>query len=606
MQAQQSLITPAIVQLEIESTGLPAPEASKNATKTCKDAKQLFATLAYIEKASTICSFLEEGISDDDLPLSRTNSDEGSMLLKRTSGEPVEAFTGWDDEDMEDFDRIQWWMKAPIFEESEHKDLLSGNILPFIPLPSDEDVGESKQGGYSEVYAVRVHPAHHNFWESSSSEVRSRTFLLDTETNSKQKEEPLIAVKRLNSPDVKEFEKEREILTKLGARDHPHLIKLLATYHLDKRYHLMFPYANANLRKYWDDNPLPWFNKETLLWSVKQMTGIASGLVVIHNYRATIPLGVAGGFRKQKDAELRVREGEELFGRHGDIKPENILWFKHMHGVEDKMGVLQIADFGLGRFHGRESRSRVDPRTVQTSPTYEPPECKLRRSVSRAYDIWSLGCLYLEFVTWLLKGSAEIGSFSNVRGKTSSLGINEDNFFNTIHGGLDAEVREEVIEWVKELHQHPKCSSLLHELLDLVMNKMLVVDARSRIKAGILHERLIMMTKASEKDEKYLLDPVPLPPHRQEHDKTRSQSTSAVPGLQQPMEKRNIVTFSRDTTIIGPPVSPVQMDTRPRDLVLRSAGTPAYRLTPCKTWPTISPLESVGGPASSSSDANEE
>lgn len=103
-----------------------------------------------------------------------------------------------------------------------------------------------------------------------------------------QDNEPLVAVKMLYSPDVIEFEKEVTILKALGSkRKHPHLITLLATFLHKNKYHLMFPYADANLRKYWDDRPEPNFDQATVLWSVKQMTGIAFGLSQIHNFSVT-------------------------------------------------------------------------------------------------------------------------------------------------------------------------------------------------------------------------------------------------------------------------------------------------------------------------------
>lgn len=64
---------------------------------------------------------------------------------------------------------------------------------------------------------------------------------------------------------------------------------------------------------------------------------------------------------------------------------------------------LQIADYGLARFHERELRSEVDFIKAYGPLTYGPPESKLRKHVSRAYDIWSPGCILLEFITWLLE-----------------------------------------------------------------------------------------------------------------------------------------------------------------------------------------------------------
>src|SRR5439155_4315316 len=114
--------------------------------------------------------------------------------------------------------------------------------------------------------------------------------------------------------------------------------------------------------------------------------------------------------------------------------------------------------------------------------------CKLHKPVSRSYDIWSLGCLFLEFITWLLKGSAEISGFADFRGRLSSIGINEDNFFTIIND--EAVVREKVIDWVSQLHEDKKCSKLIHDLLDLTMEKLLVVDSKERISAKELSEKL--------------------------------------------------------------------------------------------------------------------
>jgi serine/threonine protein kinase len=185
-----------------------------------------------------------------------------------------------------------------------------------------------------------------------------------------------VAVKQLYSSDEKEFLKEQSILQSLGSKNHPHLIKLLATYKKEKKYHLMFPYADANLRTYWEDRPWPEFDEETVLWSLEQMTGIANALMVIHNFKVTHPLTVSGTgigeqgqVRMPNDVVLSVERGEPRWGRHGDIKPENILWFKNPLDAPCKLGVLQISYFGLGRFHGRDSRSRVNPDTVAVSPT---------------------------------------------------------------------------------------------------------------------------------------------------------------------------------------------------------------------------------------------
>jgi serine/threonine protein kinase len=389
-------------------------------------------------------------------------------------------------------------------------------------------------------------------------------------------------VKQLFSDDEQEFMKEVSILKAVGPKNHPHLIKLLATYKHKKKYHLLFPYAKANLRTYWEEHKMPAFDRPTLLWSLKQMEGIASGLNLIHNFSVTYPLSVSGAgkpgddnVRLPKDAKLSVKKGEEMYGRHGDIKPENVLWFADEDNESGSvMGTLQIADFGLGRFHGRDSRSGIPAYGIFSSPTYEPPECKLHLPVSRAYDIWSLGCIYLEFVTWLLEGSAQIDGFANFRGRiATATGINDDNFFTVITNiqGSRAVVRESVVTWSNRLHSHPKCTEVLHDLLDFIMKDLLVVESKDRCNASILFQHLTWFRTRAEKDDKYLLEPVP----RQAKPRGgRHNSTGAI-DIAPRLPKRTSIQFSEGEKR-GP---------KPKDLVQRNAGTPKPNLGHPMTWP---------------------
>ena len=65
-------------------------------------------------------------------------------------------------------------------------------------------------------------------------------------------------------------------------------------------------------------------------------------------------------------------------------------------------GILQVADFGLATFHRNDSKD--ERRQAHRVPTYEPPENQHSEITSQKYDIWSLGCLFLEFATWLVSG----------------------------------------------------------------------------------------------------------------------------------------------------------------------------------------------------------
>jgi serine/threonine protein kinase len=328
---------------------------------------------------------------------------------------------------------------------------------------------------------------------------------LDSITNSRQDEQPLIADKRLLAPDSRrEFLKEKTILVALGAQNHPHLITLLASYRKKKFYHLIFPCADSNLRVFWRNNAMPNFDRETVLWSIKQMLGTADGLYQIHAFEVQYDLDVQANLLTPGiGGRLSVRAGEEKYGRHGDIKAGNLLWFKEEN-------VLKITDFGLGRFHGRDTRSGIDPRKIAGTLTYEPPECTTGKSVSRVYDIWSMGCLYLEFITWLMAGNDKIDEFANARGRPGAYPeVSDDNFFTVINEYQEVEVREGVVQWVDGLHAHTNCSQLIHDLLDFIMEHMLKVDPSERIEAKGLKEKIEELVASAELSDEYLLKSAP-------------------------------------------------------------------------------------------------
>jgi len=242
------------------------------------------------------------------------------------------------------------------------------------------------------------------------------------------------------------------------------------------------------------------------------MTSLASALNVIHTYRSNVAYNADLGnpgltrFKPAGRNNLAVAEDENMFGRHGDLKPENILWYVEV----DKPGtasVLQIADLGLGRFHRLESRSRVDPKTVAGSQTYMPPELPLNKLVSRKYDIWSLGCVFLEFITWLVRGSAGLEKFNTQRLAVAPDKVLDDTYYTLVPDGehIGAVIREAVTSWTEDLHASTRCSKMIHEVLDLLQNRLLVVDSHGRIAAQDLYSKLRKMLERSGKDIEYLV-----------------------------------------------------------------------------------------------------
>lgn len=125
-----------------------------------------------------------------------------------------------------------------------------------------------------------------------------------------------VAIKQLVSSSEAEFKREAAVLRTLRNRKHPHLIKLLATYKKDEQYHFIFPYANANLRDYWNEVSEPIFDEQTVFWSVRQMIGIVDALQLIHNFTHENP-EPNHTINNSSDTKLLIKKGEERYGRHG-------------------------------------------------------------------------------------------------------------------------------------------------------------------------------------------------------------------------------------------------------------------------------------------------
>jgi ankyrin repeat protein len=165
------LITASIVEQEIlKADPNTGARACIYAHRVENSAKKLFAILALLQNCAAICSLLDSNFSDQDLPFRAKKVDHHLSLWRREPKERIKELDNWVDKDVEEFSRVQWWMTAPVFDKEslECLELADEIVMPFIPLKEHEvensEIPQMKIGGYGEVTAYRIHPAHHNFW----------------------------------------------------------------------------------------------------------------------------------------------------------------------------------------------------------------------------------------------------------------------------------------------------------------------------------------------------------------------------------------------------------------------------------------------------------
>ena len=217
-------------------------------------------------------------------------------------------------------------------------------------------------------------------------------------------------------PEVNGFQNELEQLRRFSGKVHPHLITLLASFEQDGVSHFIFPWAECNLETYWekiqpwgDDAPSTRLDLDCARWVANQLVGITGAIHSIHQRR-----------------ENNLKPGVEGFGRHSDLKPDNVLWFRYEN---DPKGILVVTDLGLATFNRELSRS-IQPGSSARVPGYRAPECDIHDAKARRKtDIWTLGCIFLEFVTWLLGGNQLLGDFKQQRKSLDHLNNAKSNLF---------------------------------------------------------------------------------------------------------------------------------------------------------------------------------
>jgi serine/threonine protein kinase len=166
-------------------------------------------------------------------------------------------------------------------------------------------------------------------------------------------------------------------------------------------------------------------------WISKQIVGIAGALHTIH----------------EPPSNSLITPQTNKYGRHGDLKPENILWYD---SPSDAGGILVIADLGLSKLNSIRTRSNEAIEDLHATARYRPPECDIEGGkVSRAYDVWTFGCLLLEWLCWAMNGQADRVQFLYSLRSPYSIGAYSDVFFDLIakeSGGHQVIVKSKVIQ----------------------------------------------------------------------------------------------------------------------------------------------------------------
>ncbi|KAF2204221.1 hypothetical protein GQ43DRAFT_453902 [Delitschia confertaspora ATCC 74209] len=356
----------------------------------------------------------------------------------------------WKGRNLYNFKEDQWKFLVPVFTEKQFKHNFSKyHILPFI-----EKGQIKKEGGFSEVYEYVIHAEH------------QKVIAVPYGHTARFAIKKLIKEAPENSPHD-EYDQEAAALDKINKLSHNHIIPRIAAFTRGQNRYFMFQWADGgNLQDFWKDKPPPDLGARFVFDIIQQLRGLADALDHLHRFGPSDSDATSESFR------------------HGDLKPENILRFL----VSDGLGTWKIADMGLAKHHMSPTHVRdtlgvhghAQTSTRYGTARYEPPEVftKPLAARSRRYDVWSLGCIVMELVIWLLYGYDKIQEFLRER---VECGSQQGQFFEgerRAGGDLTARLHPIVDKWMKkimlDLESNP--GGALGDLFHLVRTQLLVVE----------------------------------------------------------------------------------------------------------------------------------
>jgi serine/threonine protein kinase len=279
---------------------------------------------------------------------------------------------------------------------------------------------------------------------------------------------------------------------------------------------MIFPWADGNLFQFWKarfpDRSYPPRDHKLARWMLKQFVGLAEALQSIHNYK----IGSAAD-------DMQIEDRKRTHGRHGDIKPENILCFTSTgsDSQEDILGTLMISDLGSTEFHGTLSKVVGAHAAGGFTETYKAPEFDFMEQVSPESDIWSFGCVLFQFIVWYMLGWSGVEAFAQARTEDSNFFIRMDHFFNFVRHENSVEAKASVrkvgvflgcresnlltynVKEFQKLRDGPETCDFILALLDVLENAMLRLRFEQRASCDEIVRQLRDINNLCDRDPAY-------------------------------------------------------------------------------------------------------
>lgn len=277
------------------------------------------------------------------------------------------------------------------------------------------------------------------------------------------------------------FQNEIDVLKVVKGLNHTNIIKVISAFQKGDSPHIICQWAEGgHLRDFWKQRDATSNNiAPVVLWALRELHNLFDALQAVHDHSC----------------------------RHGDLKPENLLiqmnpqrstdahWTEHCR--------ILIADFGLSKVHVQASGARFENTgTGSGEQRYEPPEVIHEGPRSHLYDNWSMACICLEFIIWLLWCNKGVQIFTD---------LVPHQFWTTVlrtdsPTSRDTVLQSEVSQTMRWLQQNdPRCSpkTALGDLLETTMTK-LFMKKHMRAEASVVRNMIEEIYKQASPNTPYL------------------------------------------------------------------------------------------------------
>jgi serine/threonine protein kinase len=310
--------------------------------------------------------------------------------------------------------------------------------------------------------------------------------------------------------DSHAFKCERMMLDEFSHFPDDHIVLHIMTWSQSGNYYILYDKAKYSLRAFINRTErFVELEAPVVIWFLRQLLGLANAIKHVHNFSKKTR---RTGFDLQ-DKREDEEDVDDYWGRHNDIKPENILVFEK---IEHQNPMFKLTDFGQGNF--RDARGKIasekDSRARGTRAYWAPETSKgllvakaldsaKEGKISRPIDMWALGCVFLELLLWLFgfyQDENDAG-FSTDRAKFPGYNeFNRDDMFWYDDELRNPRLRPAVADVLHELKNSHCTDMRAFQNVITAIEKLLEPEPTKRMTAKELVEWMGTTTRQTEAD----------------------------------------------------------------------------------------------------------